>query len=201
MISLANSLTFNSRCLTKEKGSDFLFDDIQKSIKIILELPQSIKSITTELYALSEIKEEVIIQKEKNEYNKKVIDEIKSELDIYFARAKEDTKVLRQEIIDRSNSQIKCLEDFRVSIDTKEIDREAFISRELSKKLNDNNKIIIDNMSGMDTVLKTHSESIAKINNILVEIHNEIQSMDNSARLILLASVVSELDKSVKKNS
>lgn len=33
---------------------------------------------------------------------------------------------------------------------------------------------------------------------LLIKIREEMQSMDNSARLILLASVVSELDKSIK---
>lgn len=36
------------------------------------------------------------------------------------------------------------------------------------------------------------------VTDLLIKIREEMQSMDNSARLILLASVVSELDKSIK---
>ena len=46
-----------------------MFDDIKKAINIIHDLPQNIKTITTELYALSEIKKELNIQKEKLDYN------------------------------------------------------------------------------------------------------------------------------------
>ena len=65
-----------------------MFDDIKKAINIIHDLPQSIKSITMELNALSEIKNELNIQKEKLAYNEKLIDNIKGDLNTYFFESK-----------------------------------------------------------------------------------------------------------------
>lgn len=241
-----------------------MFDDIKKAINIIHDLPQSIKSITMELNALSEIKNELNIQKEKLAYNEKLIDNIKGDLNTYFFESKEHIRELRQELTETSHLQTKYLEDFKASFDERETNQEAFrnnlnknitethsslekmlnkldalrdnatnithkndvlidglekssiqiancitktcnieslLNDVLSKKIDENNKFIQDNISTTKEAIKTHSESMIAVTDILKKIHDEMQSMDNSARLILLASVVSELDKSIDSSS
>jgi len=234
-----------------------MFDDIKKAINIIHDLPQEIKNITTELYALSEIKKELNIQKEKIDYNEKLIDNIQKNLKAYFT----DAKNYSSELTKASYSHQKCLEDFKASADVREKNKEAFrskitenisdirsslenilneqgtlmddvinitqkqdalidgieknnnqlsscikttcnieslINNVLSMKLDENNKYINNNISITNSAIKTYSESMITVTDILIKIREEMQSMDNSARLILLASVVSELDKSIK---
>ncbi len=237
-----------------------MFDDIKKAINIIHDLPQNIKNITTELYALSEIKKELHIQKEKLDYNEKMIDNIQKNLNAYFT----DAKNYSSELTKASYSHQKCLEDFKASADMRENNKEAFrskitenisdirsslecilneqgtlkddainitkkqdalideieknnnqlsscikttcnieslINNVLSMKLDENNECINNNISITNSAIKTYSESMITVTDILIKIREEMQSMDNSARLILLASVVSELDKSIKTDS
>ena len=75
---------------------------------------------------------------------------------------------------------------------------ESLINNVLSMKLDENNKCINNNISITNSAIKTYSESMITVTDLLIKIREEMQSMDNSARLILLASVVSELDKSIK---
>ena len=84
---------------------------------------------------------------------------------------------------------------------TKTCNIESLLNDVLSKKIDENNKFIQDNISTTKEAIKTHSESMIAVTDILKKIHDEMQSMDNSARLILLASVVSELDKSIDSSS
>ena len=217
-----------------------------------------------ELNALSEIKNELNIQKEKLAYNEKLIDNIKGDLNSYFFESKEHIRELRQELTETSHLQTKYLEDFKASFDERETNQEAFrnnlnknitethsslekmlnkldalrdnatkithkndvlidglekssiqiancitktcnieslLNDVLSKKIDENNKFIQDNISTTKEAIKTHSESMIAVTDILKKIHDEMQSMDNSARCILLASVVSELDKSIDSSS
>ena len=101
-----------------------MFDDIKKAINIIHDLPQNIKNITTELYALSEIKKELHIQKEKLDYNEKMIDNIQKNLNAYFT----DAKNYSSELTKASYSHQKCLEDFKASADVRENNKEVFRS-------------------------------------------------------------------------
>ena len=75
---------------------------------------------------------------------------------------------------------------------------ESLINNVLSMKLDENNKCINNNISITNSAIKTYSESMITVTDLLIKIREEMQSMDNSARLILLASVVYELDKSIK---
>lgn len=75
---------------------------------------------------------------------------------------------------------------------------ESLINNVLSMKLDENKKCINNNISITNSAIKTYSESMITVTDLLIKIREEMQSMDNSARLILLASVVSELDKSIK---
>lgn len=237
-----------------------MFDDIKKAINIIHDLPQNIKTITTELYALSEIKKELNIQKEKLDYNEKLIGSIQESLNTYFA----DAKNYSSELTKASYSHQKCLEDFKASADVRENNKEVFrsnitkniseirsslenilneqgnlrddaikitqkqdalingieknndqlsscikttcnieslINNVLSIKLDENSECINNNISITNSAIKTYSDSMITVTDILIKIREEMQSMDNSARLILLASVVSELDKSIKTDS
>ena len=78
---------------------------------------------------------------------------------------------------------------------------ESLINNVLSIKLDENSECINNNISITNSAIKTYSDSMITVTDILIKIREEMQSMDNSARLILLASVVSELDKSIKTDS
>lgn len=187
-------------CLISQSfiASNSNFDNFRKkSIEQYTCIDNTFKNLESKISTSSSIQEETIsLLKNNNKEIDSRLNEI-SQMQLKISEISGEfinQQQLLADKIDENNSQITF--NLKTSHDIDKLLREVMCEEFRTKIQN-----IHSNLIHVIKKLDCQNDGMSEIDTRLSSINYDIKNMDNAARLILLASVISELDKSIEHNS